>query len=264
MGNRNWSAEEIDYLESRWGVVSIKSIAKHLNRSINAVKLKANRIGLQDARFSGDVITVNQLSKALNLDYKTVRKWIDLYSFPSKQKIFTKTKKTLVVSYDDFWQWAEENKQRINFARMEPNILGPEPDWVKEKRKADFMSRNREFGKKWTKWEEDNLKDLVNSYRYTYPEIAKMLNRSEAAIKRKLYDLGIKARPIRFDNQVKWTSEQVQMLVTLYEKGYGIDTIAEKVRKSAHGCRGKLERMGIQSGEKRMVNNYRAFKEGKA
>ncbi|MFA1819025.1 hypothetical protein ACDX78_02275 [Virgibacillus oceani] len=46
---KKWSQEELDYLEDRWGVVSIKGIANKLGRSVNAVKLKAQRTGLDDA-----------------------------------------------------------------------------------------------------------------------------------------------------------------------------------------------------------------------
>ena len=43
---RSWSAEEIAYLEEKWGVTSIPAIAKKLNRSINSIKCKAKKIGL--------------------------------------------------------------------------------------------------------------------------------------------------------------------------------------------------------------------------
>lgn len=71
--NRGWTEEEIQYLEDRWGSVSIKGIAKNIDRSVNAVKLKANRLGLGDARMHYDGITINQLSLALDVSYSTIR-----------------------------------------------------------------------------------------------------------------------------------------------------------------------------------------------
>ncbi|MGR5922045.1 hypothetical protein ACT7DD_25000 [Bacillus paranthracis] len=43
---RLWRKEEIAYLEHYWGIYSIKHMAKKFGRSVDAVKLKAQRIGL--------------------------------------------------------------------------------------------------------------------------------------------------------------------------------------------------------------------------
>ena len=43
---RNWKQEEIEYLQDNWGTVSIRSLAMNLNRSINAINVMKNRLGL--------------------------------------------------------------------------------------------------------------------------------------------------------------------------------------------------------------------------
>lgn len=250
---RTWTPDEITYLEDSWGTVSIRHIAKKLGRSINAVKLKAQRIGLQDARFAGDGITLNQLAKALNREYSILKNWLTRYNFPAKKKVFCKEAKVWFVRYQDFWKWAEEYKTLLDFSRLEPNLLGPEPEWVAEKRRADMLKINKST--KWADWteqEDKKLLSLVNAHRYTYPEIAKMLNRSATAVKRRLYDLGVKARPVRLNNHVKWTPEETRLLIELAEKGYGYNTIAEKLGKSEHGVRGKLERMKFDFKKRRL------------
>jgi DNA-binding NarL/FixJ family response regulator len=83
---------------------------------------------------------------------------------------------------------------------------------------------------------------MVNSQKYTYPEIAERLKRSEAAIKRKLYDLGAK-NPKQTKKRL-WTPEQEQLIISMYNQGYGLNTIAQKVGKSALAVRGKFERLG--------------------
>ena len=55
-----WSNEEIEFLEDNWGYKSIPVIAKSLNRTINAVKVKAVRLGLGDHLDSGNYITFNK------------------------------------------------------------------------------------------------------------------------------------------------------------------------------------------------------------
>ncbi len=90
------------------------------------------------------------------------------------------------------------------------------------------------------------LKSLVNAYRYTYPEIAARLQRTEGSVKRRLMELKIKARPVRIGNHTKYTQEEVKQIVDLYDRGYSIDVIAERLGKSALGVRGKMERMGYR------------------
>ena len=87
---------------------------------------------------------------------------------------------------------------------------------------------------------------MVEAQRYTYTEIAAALQRTEGACKRRLLELGIKARPLRRDNHVKYTEEEIEIIVIMYHQGYGLNTIAEKVNKTALGVRGKLERMGYR------------------
>ena len=60
-----WSTEEIEYLDSRWGEVSIPAIANFLERSIGAVRCKVFRVGLTRHLHSGGYITLNQLMIAL-------------------------------------------------------------------------------------------------------------------------------------------------------------------------------------------------------
>ncbi|UQD52329.1 hypothetical protein C0971_10125 [Bacillus methanolicus] len=246
---RKWTDEEVKFLETRWGSMSIKNIAARLGRSIPSVKNKAQRLGLIDPRLSFDGITINQLAQAINVSHSQIRRWIKYYDFPAKWKVFASEAKVRVVRYEDFWKWAEQNKQMIDFSRIEPYVLGPEPDWVKAKRDADFIKKRKIKKNNYDPWteEEDNiLKGMLNAYKYTYPEIAQRLNRSEAGIKRRIQELGLKARPVRLNNHVKYTPEEVKLIEELIDKGHCLEDIASRINKSALGVRGKLERMGYK------------------
>jgi hypothetical protein len=247
--NRFWTNEEEIYLQDKWGIISIKGIAKSLGKSIQSVKLKAQRMGLGDARFSYEGITLNQLSKAINISYGILTHWVDLYDFPARKKVFAISNKVLVVQYKDFWKWAEKNRQMLDFTRIEKGILGPEPVWVESKRNADLIKKRKikkSVNDPWTEEEENILKGMLNAYKYTYPEIAQRLNRSEGAIKRRILDLGLKARPIRLPNHTKYTPQEVELIVSLFDKGHCLEDIASRINKSALGIRGKLERMGYK------------------
>lgn len=248
MKGRNWTKEEIEYLESKWGVISIPGIAKALNRTVSAVKNKAQRLGLSRHIHSGEYITLNQLMNALGrtggTSY-TVNQWLD-------KGLPVKTRRSINMKYkiiyiDDFWEWAEKNRMLIDFSKVEENILGKEPDWVKQQRKADYAAAKYKKTP-WTKYEDDLLKSLLKSYQYTYRELSIRLKRTEGAIKRRMLDLGIKERPLKADNHNPWTAEEVEILVDMYYKGYIAEVMAEKIPRSALAIKGKIERM-IKEGD---------------
>lgn len=229
-----WSNEEIEFLEDNWGYKSIPVIAKSLNRTISAVKAKAVKLGLGDHLDSGKYITFNQLIKELG--YKDSYTWVleryTRYGCPIK------TKKKLkhaykVINIDEFWKWAEENKDIVKFNKLEENSLGKEPAWVKEKRILDksnlkIVNNNR----LWTKEEDNLLIAKVKSYRYTWADLAKEFNRTEPAIRKRLQRLNCPYRPIARNNKVGWTKEENNELKELFLKGYSSDFIAKKLNKS--------------------------------
>ncbi|WP_440898173.1 hypothetical protein ACS127_17380 [Amphibacillus sp. Q70] len=244
-----WTDEEISFLQERWGLTSIRRIALKLGRSENAVKLKAQRLGLGDARTHYDGITLNQLSLVLNTHYSILKNWTKIYGFPAKTKVFALKDEVLVVTYKDFWKWAKENKHMLDFSRLERLSLGPEPIWVAEKRKADQIKKQyvpKPHNTPWSRTDDEKLKWMLNKFEYTYPRIAVELNRSQGAIKRRIYDLDLKARPIRLPNHIKYTKEEEDLIVDLLDKGYCFDVIATRMNKSALAVRGKAERMGYR------------------
>lgn len=241
----NWTAEELDYLQDQWGVTSIKGIAVRLGKSVAAVRLKAQRARLGDARMNFAGITVNQLAKALNREYSTVKLWIQRYEMPARKKLFCQESRVLIIDYEAFWKWAENHKELLNLAKMEPNTLGPEPAWAKVKRKADQLRfQKTEQAVEWTSEEDQRLAQILKT-EITYPELATIFNRSEASIKRRIHDLKLKLRPVRLNNMIKYTPEEVTTLLQMAEAGYGFETIGKTLGKSALGVRGKLERMGF-------------------
>ncbi|MFW5436587.1 hypothetical protein [Paenibacillus apiarius] len=243
---RTWSKEEVSYLEDVWGTVSIKGIAKKLNRTLTAVKVKAAKLSLGDARFMSDVITVNQLAVALQRERSILLNWEQKYNLPVRKKLFCSTARVAVVSYQDFWKWAEHHKELLNLAKLEENILGPEPGWAKTKRKADQQrSQKSKQAIDWTPEEDQQLLQVLETKNVTYPYLAKMFDRSEASIKRRLHDLGAKIRPVRLNNHIKYTQEEVQKLVRMAEEGHSFEAIGQALGKSALGVRGKLERIGF-------------------
>ena len=245
MSRRQWTNEEVDYLQDSWGGVSVKGIAKRLERSIPSIKNKARKLGLGDPMLHFDGITISQLMQALDKSYNTVYSWIARYNMPVKEKLFMQEKRVKVIGYKEFWEWAEQHKELLNFAKIEENAIGAEPAWVKVKRSADKKRSQRTWlSTAWTEKEDQRLLQMVKLTNMTYPELASLLSRTESSIRRRLYDLNSKHLPKRMGN-AKYTDKDIYTLKEMAIAGYGYETIAKKIGKSANGVRGKLERMNF-------------------
>lgn len=242
---RDYTKEELMYLEEKWGAKSVKSIARKLNRSEWAVRMKAYKMGLGDPKLSIDGITINQLSKAIGVFYHSImRTWVEQYGFPVKNKVLI-NESIAYVTQNDFWEWAKRNKNSIDFSRIEENILGKEPQWAKEKRRVDVLANNKSRNKKpWTNTEIEKLTSLLKTYKYTYGDIAERLGRSQPAVKRKIYNLKIPYRPVPKRRGVFWTQDQKVKLKELYNKGYTSTLIAKAIGKSEFSIYEKIKSYG--------------------
>lgn len=242
MKNKQWTKEELDLLQDKWGITSIPAIAAQLGRSINAIKVKAFRLGLRRHLHSGTDITLLQLCEALGKrnNYGWVKtSWVEK-GLPVRYRRSIK-KKYATISIDAFWKWAEQHKNLLDFSTFPPLTLGKEPDWVFEKRHADSTKCGLNK-RKWSPSEDEKLKWLLNQYRHTYDELCHELNRSESSIKRRISTLGIKQRPLRRSNQ-KWTAKEISVLVHMFAAGYDFDQIGHKLNRSGLAVRGKYERL---------------------
>lgn len=62
---KRWTKEEIEYLMSKWGSVSIPVIAKRLGRTESSSTNKARRLKLGPHLENADCISLNQLYMAM-------------------------------------------------------------------------------------------------------------------------------------------------------------------------------------------------------
>ena len=242
---RNWTKEEEEYLIEKWGTVSVKALAKTLNRSENAIIVRKDRLGLGAFLESGEYVTLNQLLLAIGITggsgYK-LTSWVKNRGFPVHTKR-VKNNSFRIVYLEEWWEWAEKNKDLLDFSKFEENLLGEEPKWVKEKRRHDVEKARKYILTPWTKAEDDKLIFLVSKHKYTYDELSKILRRTNGAITRRLNDLRVKDRPIKADNHIRWTAEDFKRLGELIKSGYGYDLMAEELGKSSKAIRGRVYQM---------------------
>ena len=84
---------------------------------------------------------------------------------------------------------------------------------------------------------------MLNEYRFTYRQLSLKLKRTEGAIKRRMVDLKIMARPIKMSNHNPWGNEETKILIDLYQKGHCRNTMANYIDRSSQACGGKVERL---------------------
>ena len=246
LGSRTWKPEEEDYLMEKWGQISVPAIAKKLNRTTNAVKVRAQRLGLGAVLIAGEYVTLNQLLLAVtggssSYGYK-MKSWVENRGFPILTKRVNQNS-FRVVHLDEFWKWAEQHRSFIDFSKMEPLALGEEPAWVAEQRKKDFQAFALQRKDPWTPDEDARLKMLLQQHRYGYAELSDMLRRSAGAIQRRCNDLGLKERPVKADNHgssAAWTQTDFDVLADGIRKGDSYTAIGKALGKSEKAVRGKV------------------------
>lgn len=247
LGSRTWKPEELQYLEDNWGVKSVPAIAKALNRTVNGVTIKAQRLGLGSVLMAGDYITLHQLQLAV-LGSKSgggsyiLKSWVENRGLPVHRKK-VKNNSFRVVYLQEFWEWAERNRSFIDFSKMDECILGAELEWVKEQRRKDRVSCAIQRKDPWTPEEDGQLLNLLKQQKYGYAEISKILRRSAGAIQRRCNDLGTKYRPCKADNHgedAKWTQEHFGVLAEGIKNGDSYTYIGNLIGKSEKAVRGKV------------------------
>lgn len=238
----NWTNKQIDILCEKWGTVSIPQIAEQLGRTTTAVKIKASRLHLGAALDNSRFVTLNVFLKAIGVTGGGYT--LNLLKKAGLKIHMQKVEKCSfkMIDIDEFWKFVDKNRNMIDFSRFSAGTIGPEPEWVKFKREEDFKRKSivQPHNTKWTDGEDKELIRLLREHKYTYPDIALRLHRSEGAIQRRVLDLGIKERPIKADNHTLWTEEQTSTLCDMIKKGSNYESISLIIGKSSKAIRGKV------------------------
>lgn len=202
----------------------------------------AQRRHLGPHLLADDKISINQLFSAFGL-----RSYTYLLGRMKKAGLRVRYHKTnsirfRVVDLEEFWNFIEKNRTMLDFSKLEKNALGREPDWVESARREDDKLRVslKPRRSRWTKSEDAELLRLVRGQKYSYAEIAQLMRRSCGAISRRLYDLNAKERPVKADNHVKWSSDELKILGKMIKLGSNYENIGKALGKSSKAIRGMV------------------------
>lgn len=226
---KQWTAKELNYLKDNWGVTPLSKMEKKLKKSLKAIRAKASKEGLGIYLQASSTVSISDLSAIIGKTVTAIHEWIAVKNFPV-EKIIIKTKECYVIEPEKFWEWAEENQNVVDLSKIEDGILGPEPDWAKKKRMFDYQKKNivPRKGCSWTKEEDERLVNLIESMKYTYKDISKIMGRSDYSISNRIVHLGLKLRPAKAPKISKWPKEDEETLIDLIKNQCPLEVIATK------------------------------------
>lgn len=182
----DWSQSEIDYISEVWGEKTIPQIARHLGRSINAVKVKSVRLGYTGQKWYGEMMSARKVSELLGVDVHAVCDyWIPKCGLKGRRQKLGETGSCTIVKFSDLLSWLEANQDKWDSRRVELYSLGMEYDWLVTKRKADIQLPERRL-QKWTPEEDSRLKAMFRKGNKTYAEIAAELGRPVSGVEHRL------------------------------------------------------------------------------
>lgn len=145
--NRRWTEEEETLLSDLWGIESIEKIANKLSRTIYSITNKVHDLGLGsqiDNNYDG--LKIHEISDILGVNRNVIlTSWVSLglkLNFRRRSDHSTYA----YVEIKDLYAFLEANPNIWDSRTLEKNILGIEPEWLKEKRRRDRLSQIGDFG----------------------------------------------------------------------------------------------------------------------
>lgn len=190
MGGKNWTPEQISYLQENWGEKTIPQIAKALGRSSDAIAIKSNRLGLGNQMDSGSLLNARRVSYLLGVDVHAITDyWIPKCGLKGKKQNIRNNRKQTVIRFDDLLDWLKKNQDKWDSRRVEKYALGMEYDWLIKKRGED-QSKSKRKSQKWTPYEDAQAIKLFQAG-MTYQQIGKELDRSMASVEHRIHRLDV-------------------------------------------------------------------------
>ncbi|OLO26151.1 hypothetical protein BTR23_24150 [Alkalihalophilus pseudofirmus] len=180
MKRKNWTNEEVNFLLENAGTFKLSTIAYKLNRSEHATLCKMKRLGISNTKEQTGLLTTTELELLLRVDRSTIRRWIIEHGLKCLKKTTRSNKKFYLIHPSDFWDWAYENRERVDFSKIEYQSIVPEPDWVNKERTKEKKTNY----KQWSTNEEKKLQNLILQGT-SFDEVANTLDRSITSVKRK-------------------------------------------------------------------------------
>lgn len=169
------------YIQENIGHLSLKTIARNLGKSVNAVEMTLYRkTGATNTKVYTGKVTAGELANILKVERNTVMGWIRKHGLKYSRQVTHSHKIFTFIDVEEFWDWCFNNLHRVDLSQVEPYVLLPQPSWFAKERKKKKTTNY----KAWTIQEERRLLQLIQSGE-SQKEIAKILNRTPDSIQKK-------------------------------------------------------------------------------
>lgn len=180
---RVWTQDEIDYLYEHVGHIKVETIAKNLKRPPEGVLLKMKRLHISNTKEQAGLYTLGKLAGLLQVDRKTVLHWAENHDLPYIKRKTRNTREFKLIDSIEFWDWAYNHQDRIDFSKLERHAFPPEPGWVESLRHIKREIKGNYY-RPWTIKEEQTLLENRNMG-LTYKAISKLMNRTPISLENK-------------------------------------------------------------------------------
>lgn len=178
--SKRFTAEEDDFLYEHFGFRNIKWMAKKLGRTEKGIFRRAERLGLNITNQTG-MFSLSKMASIIHKDHRKIKEWID-----SGELKAIKNNHIFLIDPLDFWRFAENNKEKINFMKIESNTLHPEPLWVEGERRKQRKKKTVRTQEIWTDEEDNRIWKYYYTWQLTHKEIGEHVNRSRRAVQKRL------------------------------------------------------------------------------
>lgn len=108
---RRWTQYERDYVEDKWGLISVSRIAKHLDRTEGAVRRYAEKNKLGGSCFNDFLYTIGQIAEELKVDHTVILENVRLGKLKATSRKI-KSRKIYLVEPEDFEEFKKVFKSR--------------------------------------------------------------------------------------------------------------------------------------------------------
>lgn len=187
----DWSQWELDYLTEAWGEKTVPQIAKRLGRTVNAINVKAFRIGYTSQKWHGNMMSARKVAELLGVDSHAVTDyWIPKCGLKGQKEKLRETGSCTIVRFENLLRWLEKNQDKWDSRRVDKYALGMEYGWLVKKRKADALLPAKRL-KNWTPEEDAEAIRLFKRGSMTYQEIGDILGRSREGVERRISRLDV-------------------------------------------------------------------------
>lgn len=230
MGGYRWSDEEKEVIKDLYGSATMPRIKTALfkasgrRRSYEAIRKKASKMGLECASNRCEFLTAKDLAECMGYNKCTVFQTWEKWGLKIKKAPLVAKKNISQIDVKDFWEFAYQNKHRIDFSKYQRGSIVPEPTWLKE----ELQKKQKRARKPLDSHKEAQIISL-RKLGLKNIEIAEKLGLTDRQLQTALRAIYRGNRLERRLMRVEFSQKELELIKSMVIEGKMIKEIAEEV-----------------------------------